>query len=311
VTRPGRSNVAASVHQRLLNQARESSRTFNELLQLYAMERFLYRLSVSLHAETFVLKGALMLAVWRAPMSRPTMDIDLLGHGGNNVEGLVAAIREVCETPVEGDGLLFDPATVAGERIAEEAVYQGVRIRFRGALGNARIAMRLDIGFGDVVEPSPLLVDYPTLLDMPAPRLRGYTRESSVAEKLAAMVSLGELNSRMKDFFDIWLLSRHFEFDGATLAKAVARTFTTRGMEMPRLPVGLTRAFVEVPGKAAQWRGFIRKSRLADAPGELGEVVRAVGAFLAPITEALAADRAFAASWAAPGPWVPEDDERG
>ncbi len=297
-------NVAASVHQRLLNAAKQSNRPFNQLLQLYAMERFLYRLSVSRHAEKFVLKGALMLTAWDAPISRPTMDIDLLGRTSNDVDALVAMGREVCGEPVEADGLVFDPATVVGQRIADEAVYEGVRIRFRGALGNARIAMQLDVGFGDVVEPPPVPVEFPTLLAMPSPRLRGYSRESAVAEKLEAMIKLEELNSRMKDFFDIWLLSRHFDFGGATLARAIATTLGARGTEIPPQPIALTPAFAEVPGKNTQWRGFVRKTRLRDVPEELSQIVGAVSAFLMPVVEAIRAGRGFEAAWRAPGPWA-------
>lgn len=304
MTKRALSNVAGSVHQRLLNAAKARNRPFNELLQLYAMERFLYRLSMSRHADKFVLKGALMLAVWDAPISRPTADIDLLGRTGNDTEALVAAFREVCEQPVEADGLAFDPGTLAGERITEEAVYEGVRIRLRGAVGNARVAIQLDIGFGDVVEPPPVAVDYPTLLAMPAPRLRGYSRESTVAEKYEAMVKLGEINSRMKDFFDIWLLSRHFDFDGSTLANAIRKTFKARGTEIPRQTISLTPAFAESPGKNAQWRGFLRRARLTSVPEELADVISTVSHLLAPVAEALAAGRAFDASWKAPGTWA-------
>ncbi len=297
-------NVAASVHQRLLNKARRENRPFNELLQVYAMERFLYRLSVSRHAEKFVLKGALMLTAWNAPISRPTMDIDLLGRTANDVDALVKIMREICGESVEADGLAFDPTTVAGQRIAEEAVYEGVRLRFRGALGNARITMQLDVGFGDVVEPSPRTVDYPTLLAMPAPRLPGYSRESTVAEKFEAMIKLGELNSRMKDFFDIWLLSKHFDFDGATLARAIGRTLAARGTDVSHRPIALTPEFAELPGKPAQWRAFVLKTRLSNVPEEFAPVVGAVSDFLTPVAEALVAGRKFEGRWSAPGPWT-------
>jgi len=189
------------MRQRLLNKARETGRPFNELLQYFAMERFLYRLSKSAHADKFVLKGALMFVAWQAPVTRPTMDIDLLGITENSVVAIVAIAREICSWEVEADGLVFESDSVGGERIVEDADYGGVRIRFRGTLGTARVTMQLDIGFGDVVVPKPEMADYPTILNLPIPRLRGYSRESAVAEKFEAMVKLGALNSRVKDFF--------------------------------------------------------------------------------------------------------------
>ena len=213
--KPGTKNIGASVRQRLLNKARETGRPFSELLQYFAMERFLYRLSKSEYADKFVLKGALMLTAWNAPLLRPTMDIDLLGRIGNDIGAMAAIVREICAGRVEpDDGLVFDAATVQGERIAEAAEYEGVRIRFRATLDAARIQMQLDIGFGDIVVPAAVPTIYPTILDLPAPHLLAYSRETAIAEKFEAMVKLGELNSRMKDFFDIWLLSRSFDFDG-------------------------------------------------------------------------------------------------
>jgi predicted nucleotidyltransferase component of viral defense system len=200
-------NLIASVRDRLFSQAKRNGRPFNELLQYYAMERFLYRLAKSKCAAQFILKGALMLRVWQSPESRPTMDVDLLGVASNDEDEVTAQIREILSTEVEPDGLHFDAASIKAERITEDADYQGLRIRFRGTLGSARINMQLNIGFGDVVFPEAAFTKYPTILDFPAPQLRCYSRESAIAEKLEAMVKLGELNSRMKDFYDIWMLA--------------------------------------------------------------------------------------------------------
>lgn len=251
-------NLAASVHQRLLDKARQTGRPFNELLQYFVMERFLYRLSKSRYAKNFVLKGALMLNVWeRAALPRPTLDIDVLAkHIANDVESIVRAIQEICAQAVEPDGVSFDPATVRGEQIVEEAEYEGVRVRLGGSLGNARLSLQLDVGFGDVVIPAEEVMDYPTILDFPAPRLRGYSKESVVAEKFEAAVRHGDVNSRMKDFYDIWVLSRQFEFDGATLAEAVRKVFSRRGTELSPDAVPLKSAFAEDASKAAQWRAF-------------------------------------------------------
>jgi len=303
VTRRSPKNIAASVRQRLLDKARETGRTFSELLQYFAMERFLYRLSKSPYANNFVLKGALMLTVWEAPLTRPTLDIDLLGRIDNSIETIVDVTREICRQEVEADGLAFDIATIETERIAEDADYEGIRVRFRGSLGTARVVMQLDIGFGDVVIPSPKPMNYPTLLDLPAPHLRGYSRESTIAEKFEAMVKLGTLNSRMKDFFDLWLMSCQFDFDGATLAEAISKTFSTRRTPILAEPLALTNAFAEDSVKAAQWRGFVRRNRLPKAPQNLNEVVAGIAAFLKPIAEHLAMGHVFKSMWKAPGPW--------
>lgn len=275
-------DVAASVRQRLLDIARANGRPFNEVLQYFAMERFLYRLGESPNGGKFVLKGALMLVAWRTPLSRATKDIDLLGRMKNNVEDVASAIRATCSQEVTPDGLLFDGKSVAALRIAEESDYQGVRVRFRGALGTARVTMQVDVGFGDLVVPGPVALDYPTLLDLPAPHLLGYSRESAIAEKFETMIKLGILNSRIRDFFDIWLLSRQFEFDGQTLAAAIRKTFAQRGTEFPAKPVALTEEFFEDPGKVSQWRGFTRKSLLHSSPKDLREVVLHLSRFLGP-----------------------------
>jgi hypothetical protein len=279
--KPGTKNVGASVRQRLLNKARETGRPFSELLQYFAMERFLYRLSKSEHADKFVLKGALMLTAWNAPLLRPTMDIDLLGATGNDIETMAAIVREICGGRIEpDDGLVFDAASVKGERIAEAAEYEGVRIRFRATLDAARIQMQLDVGFGDIVVPAAVPTIYPTILDLPAPHLLAYSRETAIAEKFEAMVKLGELNSRMKDFFDIWLLSGAFDFDGPRLCEAIEKTFKQRGTVLPDgEPVALAREFSSNPQKRAQWTGFIRRMKLRNVPS-LPEIVDGLGEFL-------------------------------
>lgn len=296
-------DLSASIHQRLLNLAKTQNRPFNEVLQYYAMERFLCRLAQSRHGGTFVLKGALMLRVWQAPVSRPTMDIDLLGRLDNSLENLTQVGREVCLEKVEPDGLSFDPQTVHAETIAEEADYTGVRLKLRGALGKARVALQVDVGFGDVVYPRPPLTTYPTLLDLPAPKLHMYSRETAVAEKFEAMVKLGQYNSRMKDFFDIGLLCGQYAFEGRTLAKAIGKTFAHRKTTVTAEPEAFTDAFAQAPAKQAQWGAFIRRSRLVSPPAEFAEAVGAVRRFLQPVAEALATGKDFAVTWNPPGPW--------
>ena len=296
-------NVAHSVYRRLLNLAREQGRPFNEVQQYYAMERLLYRMAQSAHADKFVLKGALMLTMWEAPVTRPTRDIDLLGRMDNTPESVAQVFREACAQEVEPDGLRFDAASVRAQSIIQGAHYSGVRVLLRGYLGKAVVHMQIDVGFGDVIHGQVLKMRYPTILDSPAPELRGCTRESMIAEKFHAMAKLGEADSRMRDFYDIWLLSRHFAFEGAVLAEAIRRTFAARSTEVPADPVALTEAFGRDEAKQTQWRAFLRRSRIEDAPEQLGEVVGILAGFLGPVVEALAADKPSPQAWKPAGPW--------
>lgn len=297
-------NVAASVHARLQHRARETGKPFQQLLQYYAMERFLYRLSQSPHRSRFVLKGALMLYVWDAPLARATKDVDFLGRLDNSLDNLARVVREVCTTEVEPDGMLFDPDTVKAERIKEDADYQGVRIRFVGLLGKARAAMQVDVGFGDVLTPGAETITYPALLDFPTAELSGYPRETVVAEKFHAMVYLRTANSRMKDFYDVWLLAGQFPFDGTILTKAISATFANRQTTIDVAPIALTPAFTEQTSTLAQWRAF--RSRLAheQLPENLSDVVTVLAAFLLPVARACAADASFDMRWPPRGPWV-------
>jgi hypothetical protein len=215
----------------------------------------------------------------------------------------VNLVKEICLQNVEPDGVLFDPANIAGERIIEGADYAGVRIRLKGYLGNAHVGMQIDIAFGDIVIPSATLTNYPVILDLPAPRIRGYSRESVVAEKFESMVKLGILNSRMKDFYDLWFMLMQFDFDGNILATAITETFTKRKTAIPSQPVPLTTNFANDPGKERLWSGLIRKNRLEDVPANLKEVIAAIAAFLGPAANALSSGRLFDATWNAPGPW--------
>ena len=225
-----KANLPASIRQRLKNISRKQSTPFQEILQRYAIERFLFRLSQSDYAGRFVLKGAQMLIVWGSPRTRPTMDIDFLGYTENDLTNLESVMRNVCDAPCpEPDGIAFAPTTVKAIRIKEDADYEGVRVTFTAHLDSARIPMQIDVGFNDIVTPAPQSVAYPSLLGMPEPRLRGYNRDTLVAEKVEAMLELGEINSRMKDFFDIWALSSSFPFTLRTLASAIDATCRRRG----------------------------------------------------------------------------------
>ncbi len=291
-------NLPASVHDRLLTLARAQGIQYQEALQYFAMERFLYRLSRSTHARSFVLKGALMLRVWQIPQSRLTRDIDLLGFTDNSTDNLAAVVRDVCLTPVLDDGLTFEVETVNAQPIRERADYEGVRVTFVAHLGKSVLPMQIDIGFADAITPAPEVIDYPVLLDFPAPRLRAYPRETTVAEKFQAMVELGENNSRMKDFYDLWQMSRLFEFDGKVLCAAIRATFHRRGTTFGNeTPVALTDAFGANGSKLTQWRAFLRKSRLQDAEGGWAEVIASLREWLLPIVTALQQNAQLERKW--------------
>lgn len=259
-------NVAASVRARLLSRAKEQGMDYNLILTKYALERLLYRLSVSPWGDAFVLKGALLFDLWFDQPHRPTRDMDLLGFGSAEIADVAAVFREVCALRNE-DGISFDPATVNAAIIRKEANYAGVRVTLLGMLDGARCAVQVDVGYGDAVTPEPQRLSYPVLLeDMSAPLLRVYPAYTVVAEKYHAMVSLGMINTRLKDYFDLWFLARHFAFDPALLQDAMAATFARRGTPLPQqLPLGLSEAFAQDATKAQQWKAFLRKNKL-EAP---------------------------------------------
>ncbi|HBO7167252.1 nucleotidyl transferase AbiEii/AbiGii toxin family protein [Pseudomonas aeruginosa] len=278
-------NIAASVRARLLNKARAERLDFNLLITRYALERVLYRLSISEQGGQFLLKGALLFDIWFDVPHRPTHDADLLGFGSTEIPHLENLFREVSQIAVE-DGIAFQADTVRAADIRKEANYAGVRVTMTGLLAGARCPVQIDIGFGDAVTPAPENVQYPVILDdMPQPQLRVYPRYTVVAEKLEAMVKLGILNSRMKDYFDLWVLSRHSDFDGAVLAQAIRATFERRGTDIPTgLPFALTDEFALHEQKIRQWTGFQRKNALE--PMTLAVVIEALREFLLPVLTA-------------------------
>lgn len=297
-------DVAASVRDRLLTLARERGEDFQLILTRYAVERLLYRLSVSRYRDQFLLKGAMLFLVWTGHLYRPTRDLDLLGRGENEVARVEEVFRTVCAVPVEDDGLQFLGETIRGERIREEDEYEGVRLRLSARLAEARIPVQVDIAFGDAVRPGSKEADFPTILPFPAPRLRIYPREAVVAEKFQIMVSLGIANSRMKDFADVWTLAREYPFDGRALAAAIGATFERRRTPLPRrTPLALTSEFSADRGKQAQWDAFVRRGRLQVDGQTLGDVVTLLRAFLMPPTIALGAGKPFSKRWPAGGPW--------
>ena len=291
-------NIGASVRARLLDRARAEQSDFQILLTRYALERLLYRLSVSPHRDRFILKGAMLFVTWVADPFRPTRDLDLLGHGDNDAVAIAETFRAICAQPVADDGVTFDVAALTAAPIREEIEYGGVRIRTRATIAGARIAIQVDIGFGDAITPAAIEIDYPALLDAPAPHLRAYPVETVVAEKFEALVTLGVANSRLKDFYDLWVISRTFELRRATLLEAVQRTFERRGTALPSdTPVGITDEYAEA--WAAQWRAFLGRDRMAAAPDALAVTVADIRAFLMPLVVGLNEERI----WRPSGPW--------
>jgi hypothetical protein len=296
-------NIAASVRARLLNKARADKLDFNLLLTRYALERMLYRLGVSEQSGQFVLKGALLFDLWFDVPHRSTHDADLLGFGSAEISHLESLFREISQIESD-DGIVFQTDTVKAAEIRKEGNYAGVRVTLLSVLDGARCPVQIDIGFGDAVTPDPEDVRYPVILgEMPQPQLRTYPRYTVVAEKLEAMVSLGILNSRMKDYFDLWILARHSDFDGAVLVKAIRATFERRDTIIPAgVPLGLTDEFAQ--DKTKQWQAFLRKNSLEPIP--LATVIEALREFLLPVLTALVAGEdcrrqwLFGSGWGAP-----------
>ena len=245
-----------------------------------------------------------MLTVWNAPISRSTMDIDLLGRLNNNMNDIINIIKNICtQEGFINDGIVYQPDSVSGERITEDADYEGIRIKFQGVLDTARFNMQLDIGFGDIIVPQAGPIDFPTILDLPCPCLLGYSIESIIAEKFEAMVKLGKINSRMKDFHDILMLSRQFDFDGQALSEAVRTTFSNRGTLISANPTALTAEFAADADKNTQWKAFLRKSQLVDMPEDFFKTAEEIKTFLGPIAKSLSRNKSFLMAWKAPGPW--------
>ena len=295
-------NISASVRDRLLNKARAEKLDFNLLLTRYALERMLYRLSISKQRDQFLLKGALLFDLWFDVPHRPTHDADFLGFGSAEIPHIEEIFRDICRIEVE-DGIAFQPDTVKAAEIRKEANYAGVRVTLLGILDSARCAVQIDIGFGDAVVPGPDEVHYPVILgEMPGPHLHVYPRYTVVAEKLEALTSLGMLNSRMKDYFDLWILAKHSDFDGQILSRAIAATFERRRTAVPTgVPIGLSDEFINDAQKGKQWQGFLRKNALD--PMSLATVVVDLRDFLMPVLAAIAAGGSHDYPWRAGAGW--------
>lgn len=297
-------NVPASVRARLKNRADELGLEFNQALQYYAIERFLYRLSKTRWADLLVVKGAAMLRVWDGAVARPTRDIDFLARMDNSPEAVAAMVRE-CLSVESADGLEFS-SVVGVEPITVEDRYPGARAIITGTLSGARISLQLDIGVGDSAVPEPGWVDYPTLLDMGSPRVLAYQPVTAVAEKLHAMISKGLLNSRVKDYYDIWMLASSMSLDGSDLCAGIAATFGQRGTTIPRdRPNELGNDYVQRPEAQAMWAAFIKRlgTTGAGAPS-LAEAVELIATFVMPAAAAAASGERFAKIWTPGRGWA-------
>lgn len=295
-------DMSASIHARLLYKAQSERQDFQYVLIRYANERLLRRLSCTVHVHTFILKGATLFGLWLGEPHRATRDVDLLGFGEPAAARLADIFREVCEVEVEADGLRFDSTAVQVAPIRVDEVYGGLRVTLSAYLGKAKLSLQIDVGFGDAVHPAPDLVELPTLLSLPPPRVRVYPRESVIAEKLEALVSLGRANSRLKDFYDLWFLATTFSF-GPDLGVAVRSTFARRGTPLPEgVPDGLTEAFATDPEKLIQWTAFLRRAGVSSQP-HLDEVAAVLREFLGPV---FAGEPEPDAIWPPGGPWGPQ-----
>jgi len=289
---------------RLRNVAQGAGLSFNDILQAYVIERFLARLARSPHVDTVLLKGALMLRVWGVPRARPTMDIDLLRRGIADQAALVRLVQQCAAIGDPSDGVTFEPTTISVEPIRDAPEYVGTRIRLQARLDNVRQTVQIDFGVGDAVHPQPQVIDYPVLLTGPPVRLNAYPVEAAIAEKFQAMVHLDLQNSRMKDFYDIWILSRTLAFSGPALSQAIRATFDRRQTSVPIVPpAALTAEFYSQPVHLRQWAAFVRRIGEAALSNEFSQVVADLAQFLMPAAKAAATSADYPVRWEPLGPW--------
>jgi predicted nucleotidyltransferase component of viral defense system len=299
-----KTNLAASVAARLLNQARQTGADYQTLLTSYCLERFLYRLSVSDRRDRFVLKGAMLLRLWSDQPYRATRDLDLLRRGDVAFEAIRDDLKEIVATPVPADGVTFDADAIQIEPIRAKDEYAGARATLPVRSGSARMRLQIDMGVGDTVWPPPTVCSYPTLLDLPAPAVLAYPKEAVIAEKFEAMVVLGDRNSRIKDFFDIHHLASHFEFDRVTLREAIRKTFERRRTPIPlEAPIALTTDYWENPTRPAQVRAFAKRAAIAIPEHFDQSCSQTLAAFLIPLLAELRIGGDAAGTWSPGGPW--------
>ena len=306
MTRRPLSNVAASVRTRLLSRTRAKDEDYQFLLQRYAAERFLHRLGESEYRSRLVLKGAMLLVLWGESTYRPTRDLDFTEYGNSRQSSVRSAIRAICAVPVVDDGIVFDVETLSIEPFRDDVEHSTVRARFWSRVGSARIQVRIDIGFGDAIQPPPSDTRYPTLLEgSPQPWIRAYPPEAVVAEKLHAMVSLGEQNSRYKDFYDVFTIAKYVSFTGERLSQSIRATFDRRRTVIsPDLPPSLASPFYAETARAEQWRAYLVRNSLPEAPDDFGIVGNVIQSFLVAPWRALAQGSVSTGVWSGGGTWA-------
>lgn len=296
-------NVGSSVRTKLLQLAKQRGDDFQLVLLRYVNERLLYRLATSAHASRFVLKGAALFTVWTGRPHRATRDLDLLGFGESSEANMREVFSDLATMKTDDDGVIFDANSIEVGPIRENQEYGGVRVTLAAHIAEAKVRVQVDVGFGDAITPGAIEIDFPTLLSFPAPRLRAYPPETVIAEKLDAMVQLGLANSRMKDFYDLNLMSELFDLDGELLVKAIRATFTRRNTPIPvEAPVALSPQFIGDSGKAKQWAAFVAKSG-AGGVGDFAMVMESVARFVTEPLEQARTRAPWKASWPKGGPW--------
>lgn len=290
-------NLAESVLQRLKNHAKTTQRRTDELLRYFAIERFLYRLSLSQHSSKFFLKGGLTLKAWEISNHRATLDIDLLGKTQNSLQNIKDIIIDICNFEVALDGINYETTSIKLSEMQVNGEYHGVRVLFNANMHSAKIPMQLDIGFSDLIFPEPLVIAYPTILDFPAPKLKGYTPESVIAEKFEAMMKLGLVNTRLKDFFDIWILSQQLSFAGESLQKAIKMTFEKRQTMLNALPDSINEIFYTDLIHQTRWTQFLKNIQNEEKNIELPKIINEIKEFLEPIVTASVNNQVFSKTW--------------
>jgi hypothetical protein len=297
-------NIAASIRQRLHNYSKTQKDEFQLVLTRYALQRLVYRLTLSAHSDRFVLKGAMLFTLWADEKYRATRDLDLLGSGDAEIGPMEQVFKDICAISSPDDGITFLADTVKGEPIREGEEYEGIRITLTSKIEQARIPIQVDIGFGDAITPAAKKIDYPNILGLSAASIKCYPRETVVAEKFQAMCNLGMANSRLKDFYDVWFLAMNFSFEGKQLAQAIQNTFSRRKTPIPQvLPIALSKEFYDDATKQKQWKAFLIKAKVAEANMPLSQAVKVLDRFTMLPVEAITHTSAFTKTWRIGGPW--------
>jgi predicted nucleotidyltransferase component of viral defense system len=297
-------NRPESIRQRLRDELRARNEDVQFGLSRYAIERFLYRLGLSRHRDRFILKGAALFALWGRAIYRPTRDLDFTGYGSAEEKDVLDAIREICTIPCDGEEIIFVPDSITAEEIREEDEYKGLRIRLIATIGESEIPVQVDIGFANAIEPPPQEVQFPTLLGDPAPQIRSYPLEAVISEKLHALISRGERNSRYKDFYDLYVLSRQFPFEGEKLSRSVQATFQRRRTTLGgAIPSAFQPRFYEEDARLRQWRSYLERNSLPGAPADFSIIGEELRSFLLPLWNALAEKSKLDGNWTPGGPW--------